>query len=146
MMGSHRLLQFRSNNVTGTFGGRATGEDHNTSTSILERSLQETNSNAQSNASTSQGSSIVSNRPRVMLQLLKDVRDLEFRLLNGKQESGRRWVWPDRLLRHGLTNGRSKKSKHLLDLFRSIFLAASKDIGLCALRVANLMDLGLKSH
>lgn len=83
MVGSHRLLQFRPNNMARTFGGRSTGEDHDTSTGVLERSLQETNSNAQSNASTSQRSSVISNRPWVMLKLLEDVCDLEFRLLDG---------------------------------------------------------------
>jgi hypothetical protein len=49
---------------------------------VLERGFEQPDSNTESNTCASQGTLIIRHGPRVTLQLLKHIRDLELGLLN----------------------------------------------------------------
>lgn len=82
VVGTHWLLQLRSNDVTGAFSSGTAGENHDATTSVLEGCLEQANSNTQSHTSASEGSLVIGNGPRITLQLFKDIGDLELGLLN----------------------------------------------------------------
>lgn len=62
-----RLLQLRADDMTRALSGRTTGEDHDASTRVLERGLEQTNGNAKRNTSTSERTLVIRNRPRIAL-------------------------------------------------------------------------------
>ena len=69
MVGANRFFQFWANDHTRTLSARATGEDHNAPTGVLERSFKQPNSNAHGDTGTSQCSLVIGDRPWVALQL-----------------------------------------------------------------------------
>lgn len=126
-----RLPQLRTDNQTRSLGGGATREQHDASTCILEGGFKQTNSNAESNTGTSQRSLVVGNRPRVTLQLLQDLGDLEISLRDGEKEArggALRSRGATMLLLDVGAKARSKQSEHLLHLFRRVILAAAEGI------------------
>lgn len=82
VVGANRFPKLGSNNHSRALGCRAAGEEHNPAASILERRLEKPDSNAEGNSGTAEVSSVASNGPRVLLQLLEDLSKLEFALLN----------------------------------------------------------------
>jgi hypothetical protein len=83
VVGTHWLLQLRSNDVTRAFRSGTAGENHDAPTSVLEGCLEQANSNTQSHTSASEGSLVIRNGPRISLQLFEYIGDLELGLLNG---------------------------------------------------------------
>lgn len=146
MMRTDRLPELRCNHHTRPLSTRTAREQHDSSTSIRERRLKESNSHTQSNAGTSQGTLVTRNRPRVPLKLLKDIGKLELALLNREQKAGRRReVLLGTSGDHGLlrTHSGGQKAEHLLDLFGLVILVSTEDIGFGAFRVSKLMNMSL---
>lgn len=144
-----RLSELGTDDHAGTFGSGTTSEEHNAATSILERRLEQTHSDTKSDTSASQASLVASYRPGILLELLEDFRELELALLNGQEEPRGRSHGHDRaallagLLGHARAHGGVDQTKHLLHLLRIVVLIAAENVGLGALRVADLVDLGL---
>lgn len=148
MMRPHRFSQFGTNHDARALCGRSTCEQHNATSGILERRLQKTNSNRKRNARTPERSTVAGHGPRIFLQLLESLCKLEFGPRDGQQESsgwahGHGWAlllgwypWPHR----GLS-----ESQHFLDLLCTVILASTKNEGLCALSVSDLVHLGLQT-
>jgi hypothetical protein len=139
------LLQLGRNDLARPIGSGSTCEVHDTSTGILEGSLEKTNGNAQSHTGAAESTLIVGYWPRVTLKLFEDVGDLELGLLDRQEEAGRGAKGRAlRLLLGGHTRANTlSKAQHFLHLLSSVVLIASKYVGLGALGVTKLMNLSL---
>lgn len=146
MVRSDRLLQLRSDNVARAFSSCTAREDHDTRAGILERGLKQPNGNTQGNASTPERTLVIGNGPGIALHLLKHVGDLEFGLLDGKEEScGGTQGRARGHVRHVRSQPRGEQTEHLLDLLRGILLAAPEHVRLATFGVTKLMYLCLDS-
>ena len=139
-----RLSKLGSNYHTGSLSSRTTSEKHYPATSILERSLEKANRNAERHTGAAKVSLVAGDGPGILLQLLQDLGELEFALLDGHEEAS----GSERLGRHGLAGFRSgtgvpRETKHVLDLFGLVFLSAAEDVGFGAFGIANFVYLGL---
>lgn len=143
VVGSNGLFQFWANDHAWALSARATGEDHNAPTGILERSFKQPNSNADSDAGAPQRSLVIGDRPWVALQLFEDVRNLKLGLLHWQKEASRGALRT--ALDLGTTGSQawSKEPQHLLHLLGRVILVSSKDIRLGALAIPQLVNLGL---
>ena len=115
-----RLSKLGSNYHTGSLSSRTTSEKHYPATSILERSLEKANRNAERHTGAAKVSLVAGDGPGILLQLLQDLGELEFALLDGQQKP-RGWAHRHHrasrlLLRHSRPQTRGEKTKHLLNL------------------------------
>ena len=146
VVGTNGLLQFRRDDKTGALSSRTTSEVHNTASGILEGGFQQSNGHTQSHTCATQSTLVVRHGPRVTLQLLEDIGDLELSLLDGQKEAGGRakgcagWL----LLRgHAGAEARSQ-AEHFLNLLGIVILVTPENVGLGAFGVAELVHLGLQ--
>lgn len=140
------LPKLRPNDHPWSLGGRSASKQHNPTTSVLERGFEKTNSNAERYTTAPEVPPVTRNRPRVFLELLQGLGELEFALLHGEEEPRGRprgHHRPTLLRLHAGAHGGREKPKHLLHLLRRVILATPEDIRLGAFRVAELVDLGL---
>ena len=147
VMRSDGLSQLRTHHHARTFSCRTTSEEHDSASSILEGSLEQTDSHAQSYTRAPQRALVVRDRPGISLQLLKSVGELEFALLHREEESSSwaHWLRSSARLRldtwHPWTKPCGHEAKHFLYLLRGVVLAASEYIGFGALSISNLVYL-----
>lgn len=145
-MRSDGFSKLWANYLTRTLCSWTTGEQHDSTASILEGGLEQADGDAQCDSCASDRSLVIGHRPRVFLQLLQRVCELKLTLLYGKEKSGG-WPhcwWSARLRGHvGSHASRWRQAQHLLNLFGRIIFAATEDIRLGTLRVAKFMDLRL---
>lgn len=146
-MRSDRLPQFRTNHHTWSLGRWTTAEEHDSASHVLERGLQKSCRHAESDTCAPQRSLVVGHRPRIPLELLQSIRELEFALRNGKEEactgSSNGHRRSSRLDRDTRARGNLSKTKHFLDLLGGVILVTAEDIGLCAFGIAKLVHLSL---
>lgn len=144
MVRSNGFLQLRANNVSGAFSRGTTSEQHNTTTGVLEGRLEQAHRNAESNTGTSKRALVVRNGEWVTLELLEDVGDLEFGLLDRKEESRRGAKRrTSRLRGHVRAHSRGSQTEHLLNLLRRIVFASPEHIGFGTFSVTKFVDLRL---
>lgn len=139
------LPQLWSDDQSRTIGSGSTSEEHNSGTSIWERSLlrvsydrasrslhtthlQQGNSNTQSYTRTSQSPLILLNRPRIPLQLLQNIGKLELASLDRHQELRSGWGGDRLAWSHGLHGSPGGQTEHVGDLFGLIFFRAAEDV------------------
>jgi len=148
VVGPDGFPQLATNHHSRAFGGRATREEHDTTPGVLERGLKKANSDTESDSSAPQVSTIIGNRPGILLKLLERLRQLELTLLDRKQKSrgGAHGHRPTRLGLHARAQNRLGQAKHLLYLLRAVFLAPAKYIGFGALGIPNLVNLSLRAE
>ncbi len=144
---SDRFPQLSADDHAGAFGSRSTSEEHDTTSSVLERGLKQADGNGESDTGASQASAVVGHGPGVLLELLEGLGQLELSLLDGEQEAGGRATnGPAGLLglvrRRAGAESRLGETQHVLDLLRGVFLATTEDVRLGTLDVAELVDLG----
>lgn len=147
MVRSDRFPQLSADHHAGAFRSRSASEEHDTTSGVLERGLQEAYGDGEGDTGASQASAVVGHGPGVLLELLQGLGQLELSLLDGEQEArGRTTDGPARLLglvrRRAGAEGRLGETQHVLDLLRGVFLATTEDVGLGTLDVAELVDLG----
>ena len=87
VMGANWFSQLGPNHHPRSLGRWPAREEHDSSSGILERRLQEPNSNTQSDSAASQTAAITCNWPRVFLKLLKSFRKLKVALFNRQQKA-----------------------------------------------------------
>src|SRR5277367_4051229 len=80
MMRSNWLLEFCCNNHSRTFGTRTPCVQHDPCSCIGETRLHKANCNTQCSTSAPGRSSVICDRPRILLQLLNSGSELEFTL------------------------------------------------------------------
>lgn len=144
MVRSNGFLQFRANNVARAFSRSTTSEQHNTTTSILEGRLEQAHRNAESDTGTPKRTLVIRNGEWVTLELLEDVGNLEFGLLDRKEESRRCTERrTSRLRGHVGAHSRGSQTEHLLDLLCRIVFASPEHIGFGTFGVTKFVDLRL---
>jgi hypothetical protein len=146
-MRSDRLLELRANDHTGALGGWATREQHNAGTGLAVTELEQTSGDAQRDASTPQRALVVGDWPRIALQLLKSVCQLELALRDGQEEAcvdvAHGHLRSAGLLGHVRAGSSLSEAEHVVDLLCGVVLAAAEDVRLGAFGVAKLVYLGL---
>lgn len=128
-------------------GGRTAGKEHDAGACAREAGLEKAGGHAEGDAGASLGSLVVGDGPRVSLEALQNAGQTVLALAYGQQEASASGE------RRGLSRGARCRSnggvhggveaKHVLDLLGTVVLGASEHVGLGALGVAQLMDLGL---
>ena len=83
-MRSDGLPQLGTNHHTGALGRWTTAEKHDPASHVLEGGLQKSSRHAEGDTRAPQRSLVVGNRPRIPLELLQRIRELEFALRDGE--------------------------------------------------------------
>ena len=146
-MRSDRLLELMTNDHTGALSGWATREQHDARTGLTVTELEQASGDAQRNTSAPQRALVVRNGPRVALQLLESVGQLELALRDGQEEAcvdvAHGHLRSAGLLRHVRAGSSLSEAKHIVDLLCRVVLAAAENVRLGAFGVAKLVYLGL---
>ena len=147
MVRTDGLSQLRTDDHSGSLSCRTTSEEHNTGSSVLERSLHKTDCNTQGHTSAAHATVVAGSGPWILLKSLQSLGELELGTLDGEKESSSRGSGH---LSAGLgLHARSKsrgESQHFLNLLGRVVLVASEDVGLSAALIADLVYLGLISY
>lgn len=149
---SDTVAKLSGNDISWTFRAGSAREEHDTSSSVWESGLEETDSHAYGCPRATLSPLVVGYWPSILLQLLQDASQLEFALADGEQESScaesgtssslGRLRRPASLGWHARSRScASSEAKHVLDGLGSVLLCSSEDVGLGASLVAELMDL-----
>lgn len=157
---SDGLSKLGTNDHTRSISGRTTREKHYPGTSVGEGSLssislafvastakthlKQRDSHAQSHTCTPQRPLILIHGPRVPLELLQDVGELEFTSLDRHKELGGSRGGHRLTRAHGL-NGAvgGVEAEHVGDLLGLVILGTSENVGLGAVGVGEFVDHGL---
>lgn len=84
---TNRLSELGADNHARSLRSRPACKQHNTTTSMLKGRLKETHGDAKGDTRASQVSSVVRNRPRILLELLQSFGQLELGLLDGQKKA-----------------------------------------------------------
>ena len=129
----------------------------------LHTNLHKTHSNIHGDTCASLWTLVVGNWPWIALQILNDRSEDKLAVLDRQEEPEiPKLVWNISKIWHGISainnkpvgtkasglwlsrsNSRSRNTKHFLDLFGSVFLRASENIGLWTIGESELMHLSL---
>ena len=147
-MRSDRLLQLGTNDHTRALSSWTTAEKHDACTSFAVTKLKQASSDTERNTCTPQWTLVIRNWPRVSLQLLESVSQLEFALRDGQEEAcvdiSHGHLRSSGLLRHIWSGSSLAKAKHFVNLLRRVVLVTAEDVRLGTFGIAKLMYLGLK--